>query len=102
MAADAMWRCLQSAEQSGPVLRQWKLRDLERGHRNMCHLAETLGRDTLHNLAPALARILPRCADPDMALNNLERFLANPTSRDRQPTLLEPRSRTLETLLQLF
>src|SRR5205085_12669607 len=39
---------------------------------------------------------------PDMALNNLERFLVTPGSAERLPMLLEGRARTLETLLQLF
>jgi glutamate-ammonia-ligase adenylyltransferase len=50
---------------------------------------------------PALLRILPRCPDPDMALNNLERFLATPSGAGKLPVLLESRARTLETLLQL-
>src|SRR5207244_13255756 len=44
----------------------------------------------------------PRWPDPDMALNNLERFLANPAALAQLPALLEGRARTLETLLQLF
>ncbi len=36
-------------------------------------------------------------ADPDMALNNLERFLANAGGAAQLPALLESRGRTLET-----
>src|SRR5205807_9569141 len=49
-----------------------------------------------------LGRFLPRCPDADMALNNLERFLADSPARERIPNLLESRARTLEILLQLF
>src|SRR5262249_29778943 len=49
-----------------------------------------------------LGRLLPRCPEPDMALNNLERFLANPTGAPQLPALLETRGRILETMLQLF
>ena len=49
-----------------------------------------------------LGRLLPRWPDPDMALNNLERFLANPAGAKQLPALLEGRARTLETLLQLL
>src|SRR2546423_1574125 len=100
MPAELTGRSLESADESRPVLRQWKLRDLERGYRNLCHLAGTIGPEPLQALAHALARILPRCPDPDMALNNLERFLASAGGRDRLPVLLEPRARALETLLQ--
>jgi glutamate-ammonia-ligase adenylyltransferase len=37
-----------------------------------------------------------------MALNNFERFLANPAGAGQLPGLLESRARSLETLLQLF
>ncbi len=37
-----------------------------------------------------------------MALNNLERYLAQPAGRDKLPLLLENRARSLEILLQLF
>src|SRR5207237_8690874 len=49
-----------------------------------------------------LGRLLPRCPDPDMALNNLERFLADPAGRESLPVLLEGRARSLEILLQLL
>src|SRR5205823_1143976 len=48
-----------------------------------------------------LGRLLPRCADPDMALNNLDRFFAA-AGRSVLSTLMESRARTLETMLQLF
>ena len=50
----------------------------------------------------ALSRLLPRCPDPDMALNNLERFFANPAAPPLLPTLLDNRARALEILLGLF
>src|SRR5688500_14288609 len=102
MPVEPITHTLRSAEESTPVLRQCQLRDLDRGDRNLCHLADSLGAETLGTLSAALGRILPRCADPDMALNNLERFLATPGGRERLPTLTEPRGRALETLLQLF
>src|SRR5207253_5052923 len=42
------------------------------------------------------------CPDPDMALNSLGRFLANPTGAQQLSALLDGRARTLEILLQLF
>ena len=54
-----------------------------------------------NSVAANSARLLPRCADADMALNNLERFFAN-AGPGVVATLLESRARTLETVLQLF
>src|SRR5260370_20600409 len=60
------------------------------------------GLDGLLDLPLSLARLLPPCPDPDMALNSLERFLANPAGAQHLPALIEGRARTLEKLLQLF
>jgi [glutamine synthetase] adenylyltransferase / [glutamine synthetase]-adenylyl-L-tyrosine phosphorylase len=84
------------------LLRTWRLRDPERGWRNLTGLAEVLSLDGLLDLCTPLGRLLPRCPDPDMALNNLERFLANPSAVAQLPALLENRARLLEILLQLF
>ncbi|MCS7046307.1 MAG: bifunctional [glutamate--ammonia ligase]-adenylyl-L-tyrosine phosphorylase/[glutamate--ammonia-ligase] adenylyltransferase, partial [Gemmataceae bacterium] len=72
------------------------------GRVNLTRLAEALGVDVLAELCHPLARLLPRCPDADMALNNLERFLAAAEGSAQVPILLEGRARTLETLLQLF
>src|SRR5258708_5520879 len=74
-----------------PALLAWGVRDAERGWRNLAHLSESLGADALSELCPALARLLPRSPDPDMALNNLERFLAHPAAAGLVPVLLENR-----------
>ena len=62
------------------LLHTWQLRDPERGWRNLTGLANALTLDGLRDSATPLGRLLPRCPDPDMALNNLERFLANPAA----------------------
>ena len=93
---------LESAEQARGLLQNWHLHDLERGWRNLVHLAKAVGSEALGDLAPVLGRLLPRCSDPDMALNNFERFLANSAGARLLPNLLEPRSRILDTLLQLL
>lgn len=101
MQPDQLRRALESIDEARPILQQWGLRDAERGQGNLRHLAESVGADNLAELCQPLARLLPRCADPDMALNNFERFLASGAG-GLLPTLLEGRARTLETLLQLF
>jgi len=102
MHQDYLEHCLESLNNARPLLHILNLRDLERGWHNLVHLGRSLPHPTLCELCPVLARLLPRCPDPDMALNNLERFLANPQAARLLPALLDVRSRGLEILLQLF
>lgn len=83
-----------------PVLKC--LREPDRGRRNLAALAAHLGPDAHADLLPALGRLLPRAADPDMALNNLERLLAQPAARVHLPGLLETRARGLDAALTLL
>ncbi len=102
MHLDQLRHCLESSEEARPMLQGWNVRELERGQRNLQHLAEVLGVEVLGELCHPLGRLLPRCADADMALNNFERFLENPGGAAQLPALLESRAKTLETLLQLL
>lgn len=102
MHLDHLRHCLESLEQARSLLQLWSLRDLETGWRNLNSMAAAAGLNNLRELCHPLGRILPRCPDPDMALNNLERFLANPAGAQQVTALLESRARTLETLLQLL
>jgi glutamate-ammonia-ligase adenylyltransferase len=102
MHLDQLRHYLESWESSRPLLHHWKIRDSERGWRNLAHVASAIGLEALRDLCPVLGRLVPRCPDPDMALNNLERFLANPAGRAYLPSLLEGRARSLEILLQLL
>src|ERR1700722_9679226 len=65
------------------VVQEWLarlgVRDPERGSRDLADLTARAGSDRLPDvarLAVLLDAILPRCADPGMALANLDRFLA--------------------------
>src|SRR5436309_10613517 len=102
MHLEQLRHCLDSLDNARDLLRGWGVRDLPRGWRNLSHLAERLGPESLRDLATPLGRILPRCPDPDMALNNLERFFDSPAGPAQLPALLENRARTLEVLLQLL
>jgi len=93
---------LESPEQARPLLAQWHLRDTAGALANLRGVAAAIGLEAFTDLCHPLNRILPRCPAPDMSLNNLERFFANPASPGQLPVLLESRARTLETLLQLF
>jgi glutamate-ammonia-ligase adenylyltransferase len=102
MHQDQLRHCLESPEQARQVLDQWRVRDFEGGQHNLRHVADSVGLNGLAELSHPLGRILPRCPDPDMALNNFERFLENPAGAEQLPALLEGRARVLEILLQLF
>jgi glutamate-ammonia-ligase adenylyltransferase len=78
------------------------LRDPSRGERNLAALASHLGPDAFAALTAPLGRFLPRVADPDMALNNLERLLALPAAREHLPALLTGHARGLESVLHLL
>src|SRR6516164_4439670 len=101
MHVDQLRQYLESYDQARPALVGWGLRDPERGWRNLVHLANAVGPVALRDLCHPLGRLLPRCPDPDMALNNLEPFLAAPAGAALLPNLQEHRARSLETLLQL-
>ncbi|MGE3805039.1 MAG: bifunctional [glutamate--ammonia ligase]-adenylyl-L-tyrosine phosphorylase/[glutamate--ammonia-ligase] adenylyltransferase [Gemmataceae bacterium] len=102
MHTDQLRHNLTSTIQSQQLLDSWRVRDHERGHHNLTSLAAAISVESLTDLCAPLARFLPRCADADMALNNLERFLANEEGARQLPALLEGRARILETLIQLF
>src|SRR5262249_7248194 len=102
MHLDQLRNTLASPDGARALLHAWNLRDTERGWRNLSHLASTLPLEALSDLCMPLTRFLPRCPDPDMALNNLERFLANPAAVAQLPALHENRARALEILVQLF
>jgi glutamate-ammonia-ligase adenylyltransferase len=102
MHIDEIHKNLESLQESKTLLHSWNLRDPERGFHNLTHLAANIGAEKLAELSPPLSRLLPRCPDPDMALNSLERFLSHTGSGDLIPALIENRSRTLEKVIQLF
>ena len=93
MHLEQLRNCVDSLTDARALLHTWLLRDPERGWRNLTGLAETLSLDGLRDICAPLGRLLPRCPDPDMALNNLERYLANPGGREQLATLLEGRAR---------
>ena len=72
---------LESPDAARALLSGCNLRDPERGWRNLAGVAAALPPNGMRDLGPPLARLLPRCPDPDMALNNLERFFAQPGRR---------------------
>lgn len=102
MYLDHLRRCLESLDESRPILHECGLRDVEQGWRNLRHISQAIGLDVLFEVYHPLVRALPRTPDPDMALNSLERLLAHAGFIEQLPVLLEDRGQVLETVLQLF
>jgi glutamate-ammonia-ligase adenylyltransferase len=99
---DALRRLLDDPAAAG-ALAGWQLRDPARGHAGLLGMATggvTL--DLLADIAGQLARELPRTSDPDMALNNLHRFVAAARSPLALAALLQRDREALPVLLQIF
>ena len=97
MHADLLRSCLESFDPARPILYRWGLRDPERGWRNLSLLAERLSLDGLREVCTPLGRLLPRCPDPDRALNNLE---TRPWSDMRDGKSID--AKTLAKMLSTF
>ena len=81
------------------------VRDPDRGSRDLADLTRRAGAESLDDvarLAVSLDSILPRCADPGMALSNLERFLAAVPRQSSTLRVLAGDTRMAEILLQVF
>jgi len=94
---------LDHAEKAAGWLRSLGVEDGSRGHANLSSLA-TLGipLDLLANMFAVLEEELPQSADPDMALNNLERFISAARSPLAMGALFERDRSALPTLLQIL
>jgi glutamate-ammonia-ligase adenylyltransferase len=100
---DRLRSCLDDAAEAEPWLRTLCVANLPAAHSNFRRLAEhgvTL--DLLSQISEQFAASAPLLADPDMAMNNLERFIA--TSRNPMATaaLFERDPDALPNLLQIF
>jgi [glutamine synthetase] adenylyltransferase / [glutamine synthetase]-adenylyl-L-tyrosine phosphorylase len=102
MHLDHLRHCLESPDEANSLLHSWGVRDQARARHNLKQIAASIGPESLAELVPWLGRFLPRNPDPDMALNNFERFLDSPAGREQRPALLESRGRPLEKLLELL
>ncbi len=77
--------------------------DVRRAHGNLLGMATAgVTLDLLAVMASQLERHLPGCADPDMALHNLERFVAAARNPLAIGTFFERDPQALPTLLQIF
>ena len=77
--------------------------DTERAHANLVRMATAgVTLDLLANIADQLAEHLPKTSDPDMALNNLDRFVAAARNPLSLASLFERDREALPILLQIF
>ena len=84
-------------------LRSWGLVDARRGHGNLVRMSTAgLTLDLVLVMCDQLGEHLGRSADPDMALNNLERFVVAARNPLAVGTLFERDPEALPCLLQIF
>jgi [glutamine synthetase] adenylyltransferase / [glutamine synthetase]-adenylyl-L-tyrosine phosphorylase len=84
-------------------LRSLGVVNLRHAHAAMVHMASAgIPLDLLAVISDQLAQHLARCADPDMALNNLDRFVSAARSPLSMGTLFERDPTALPTLIQIF
>ena len=77
--------------------------DVRRAHGNLLGMAAAgVPLDLLTDICNQLERHLPGCADPDMALHNLERFVQAGRNPLAVGTFFERDPQALPTLLQIF
>ncbi|MFH1921401.1 MAG: bifunctional [glutamate--ammonia ligase]-adenylyl-L-tyrosine phosphorylase/[glutamate--ammonia-ligase] adenylyltransferase [Planctomycetota bacterium] len=83
-------------------LKSLGLVDIRRAHGNLLQMATGgITLDLMSAICDQLAEHLAGCADPDMALNNLDRFVAASRSPLSVAALFERDPETLPTLLQI-
>ena len=84
-------------------LAAWKVADTARAHGNLVRMAMSgITLDLLASLCDQLAEQLPRLSDPDMALNNLDRFITASRNPLALASLMERDPESLPILLQIF
>jgi [glutamine synthetase] adenylyltransferase / [glutamine synthetase]-adenylyl-L-tyrosine phosphorylase len=100
---DRLRTCLDDVHVAEPWLRSLHVANLPAAHSNLRRLAEhgvTL--DLLSQLSEQFAAVAPTLADPDMAMNNLERFIASSRNPMATAALFERDPDALPNLLQIF
>lgn len=78
------------------------IHDISRGERNYASLEKLLGKEKLYRWLPLWESLLARSADPDMALNNLERFLSTENAVSLLENILRQHPDAIETLINLM
>ncbi|MGA2253571.1 MAG: bifunctional [glutamate--ammonia ligase]-adenylyl-L-tyrosine phosphorylase/[glutamate--ammonia-ligase] adenylyltransferase [Thermoguttaceae bacterium] len=96
-------RYLDDADAAQEFLNRLGVVDLRRAHAALVSMASAgVTLDLLAGICDQLSQILARCPDPDMALNNLDRFVAQSRNPLSIGTLFERDATALPTLIQIF
>src|SRR5262245_25137682 len=94
---------LDRPQEAGGWLAAWGLDDVQRAHASLVRTALSgITLDLLSTICEQLAEQLPRLSDADMALNNLDRFVAASRNPLSLATLFERDREALPILLQIF
>ena len=103
MHIDQLHRYLDDEAEADGWLRSLGFSDISRAHGNLVRIATAgVTLDLLAVMCEQLAEHLPRSSDPDMALNNLNRFVAATRGPLGLATLFERDREALPILLQIF
>lgn len=103
MELETVIRFLDQSSDLTEWLRSQSVRDTARGRRNFLAIANSgISLDLLSVLQTQLNRHLGGLSDPDMALNNLDRFFAASRNPLALGSLFERDEEALPTLLQIF
>src|SRR5215510_7588706 len=100
---DRLRSCLDDAETAEPWLRSLCVADLPAARANFQRIANSgVTLDLLTQISEQFTAAAPTLADPDMAINNLERFIAASRSPMATAALFERDPDALPSLLQIF
>ncbi len=100
---DRLRSCLDDAREAEPWLRSLRVADLSAAHANFTRMAtHGVTLDLLSQISEQFADAAPALADPDMAINNLERFIAAARNPMSTAALFERDHAALPNLLQIF
>jgi glutamate-ammonia-ligase adenylyltransferase len=100
---DRLRSCLDDAREAEPWLRSLRVANLPAAHANFTRMAtHGVTLDLLSQISEQFAAAAPGLADPDMAINNLERFIAAARNPMSMAALFERDNDALPNLLQIF
>ncbi|MEX2316213.1 MAG: hypothetical protein WD669_03610 [Pirellulales bacterium] len=103
MDIDRLRTCLDDPGAAEPWLRSLRVADPPTAHANLTRMAvRGVTLDLLSQIADQFAAAAPTLADPDMAMNNLERFIAASRNPMATAALFERDREALGQLLQIF
>lgn len=99
---DQLRRAINDRDEAGTLLLLLGVANLRSAHANLVKLAADIPLELLCMLLGQFAETAPQLADPDMALNNLERFFQSARSPLAMAALFERDRTTLPNLLLIF